>query len=104
MSHANPFFWQYFSTTSLIIFGNSAAHEIHRQQILKHFNSIEEIVELEGPKFVFAHIIAPHPPFVFDKEGNGIQAEIPFSFGDANDLELPVAEYQAKYIDQLEYI
>jgi len=30
------------------------------------FASVEEVARLPGPKFVFFHIIAPHPPYVFD--------------------------------------
>ena len=37
------------------------------------------------PKFVFAHILAPHPPFVFDAEGRDVQAERIFGYYDAND-------------------
>jgi len=38
------------------------------------------------PKFVVAHILAPHPPFVFDAAGNPIrQPGIPFGFYDASD-------------------
>lgn len=28
---------------------------------------------MEGPKFVFAHILAPHPPFVFDRNGEPLR-------------------------------
>jgi hypothetical protein len=31
---------------------------------------LNEIDEAPGPKFVFAHVLLPHPPYVFDREGN----------------------------------
>jgi hypothetical protein len=35
--------------------------------------------EIAGPKFVFAHIILPHPPFVFDEQGNAVNYPEPLS-------------------------
>jgi len=34
------------------------------------FNAIEKTTALEGPKFVFAHILLPHSPFVFARDGH----------------------------------
>ena len=42
-----------------------------RERILCQFESIGEIAE-QGPDFVFAHIVAPHPPYVFDQKGNAV--------------------------------
>lgn len=40
----------------------------HRRQALYELQAVEKSVSLKGPKFVFAHILLPHDPFVFDKE------------------------------------
>ncbi len=37
--------------------------------ILCAFNQLSEIPKIDGPTFVFAHIMAPHPPFWFTKNG-----------------------------------
>ena len=42
-------------------------------------------VAAEKPVFVFAHILAPHPPFVFDMEGNAQPSQTSFTYGDGND-------------------
>ncbi|MDQ3879605.1 MAG: hypothetical protein M3295_00765 [Chloroflexota bacterium] len=34
------------------------------------FDRLEDLAHQPGPKFVFAHFILPHPPFVFDRDGN----------------------------------
>ncbi len=44
--------------------------EDKRAIILYQFKVLQDIVKQPGPKFVFAHIIAPHGPYVFDKECN----------------------------------
>jgi len=38
--------------------------------ILFAFDKVEEIASIEGPTFTFAHIISPHPPYLFDRNGN----------------------------------
>jgi hypothetical protein len=36
------------------------------------------------PRFIVAHILAPHPPFVFDAGGNPVQQKTPFGFWDGS--------------------
>lgn len=36
------------------------------------FDHFDEIDAIRGPKFVFAHILVPHPPFLFDERGGGL--------------------------------
>jgi len=37
---------------------------------LHAFSMLETVAEWEGPKFVFMHMIPPHHPYLFDREGN----------------------------------
>jgi len=39
-----------------------------RAIILYQFSTIPEVAKLPGPKFIFIHIIAPHAPYVFNKD------------------------------------
>ncbi|MDD3593177.1 MAG: sulfatase-like hydrolase/transferase [Candidatus Gastranaerophilales bacterium] len=43
-----------------------------REKILKAFKDLDDAAAQNGdePKFVFAHILSPHFPFVFDEKGN----------------------------------
>jgi len=43
---------------------------IHRERVLYVFDQTSELPEVESPKFVFAHIVTPHPPYVFGPEGD----------------------------------
>jgi hypothetical protein len=40
---------------------------------LSNIEALNRAIELEGPKFVYAHFMTTHPPFVFDSEGNIIE-------------------------------
>jgi hypothetical protein len=55
--------------------------DVQRGGIQNIFEHLEQVPELEGPQFVFAHIMSPHPPFVFGP--NGEQAQ----HGDCNGLD-----------------
>jgi len=46
--------------------------EIHRQRVLFDLQQLETLPAIEGPKFVFAHIVSPHRPFVFGPNGEFI--------------------------------
>lgn len=59
-------------------------YETHRQHILSTFETLKEIPSMDGDYFIYAHIIAPHPPFVFDAQGDEIEHGEPFTLFDAN--------------------
>lgn len=78
--------------------------ETHRKIILHSFESLKNIPEIAEPKFVFVHIPAPHPPFVFDRNGEPLTPASRFNLNDANDFEGSGSEYQIGYIGQLEFV
>jgi hypothetical protein len=41
----------------------------HRETILYTLDTLPRIPDISGPKFVYAHLILPHPPFVFGLNG-----------------------------------
>ncbi len=47
----------------------------YRERTMLVFNSMEKLARMPGPKFVFAHIINPHEPFVFGPDGSPIDPE-----------------------------
>ncbi len=49
-----------------------AAWDQFRQRTLFTLDELAQLGDMPGPKFVFAHIIAPHPPFVFGPDGEAI--------------------------------
>ena len=79
-------------------------YHAHRDQIRFTLNSLEEVASMPGPKFVFAHIIAPHPPFVFDRVGNPVTPSLPFRLQEGSEFLGTREEYIRGYSDQLTFI
>jgi len=85
----------------------SILYDNHRNRINFTLNSLKNITNEERPIFVFAHILTPHPPFIFDGEGNPVHPQRTYNHFDADDyrkLGGTTAEYQEMYSDQLNYI
>ena len=47
----------------------------HYQQTYFMLDELKRLPEREGPKFVFAHFLVPHPPFIFAPDGEFAWAE-----------------------------
>jgi len=65
-------------------------------------------LEHKGPKFIFAHLGQPHPPFVFGPNGEPVQLESRFNDHDGDWLVRPgrltVEQYHKHYVDQLIFL
>ena len=81
-------------------------YDLHRERLLFTFKSLAQLPEMKSPKFVFAHILAPHTPFVFGKNGEYIKSNRPFYFrrNDNRLNESEKEEYIRKYKNQLSFI
>jgi hypothetical protein len=79
----------------------------HRQRILYTFDQLARLPTRSdlgvAPKFVFAHITIPHPPFVFNAQGNPVEPHRGYSMADANEFDGSTTEYLVGYRDQLIY-
>lgn len=56
----------------------------HRISRNNEFNQITRLYDIPSPKFVYAHMMLPHTPFVFDKDGNAIDAKDMANYRDKN--------------------
>lgn len=76
---------------------------IHRNRILYTLNRLERLGDVAGPKFVYAHILSPHPPFVFGPDGIYIERKTPFTLNDDQDIIL-LENFIPGYRDQIIYL
>lgn len=99
----NPFETRLLNNALAVIWRRHS-YAAQRERILFAFQKLAEMPALPGPKFVFTHILVPHPPFVFGPQG---EARTPGGVYDTHDASLYVgtpAEYRQGYLDQLHYI
>ena len=76
-------------------FGFNLKNE-ERKRILYNLEKLKEVPEIDGPKFVFSHINAPHTPFLFDRNGENV---------DVNWETVTSSEtYNSLWLDQLIFI
>ena len=75
--------------------------EYHRKRIRYALHQLPRTTRLRSPTFVFAHILCPHPPFVFDRAGRARRLRRNFLFWDAKSLE---GETRENYRDQLIFL
>jgi len=83
--------------------------EKHRDTILNILDNLGEVAALRiVPKFVFAHVEIPHPPFVFGPNGEPVRLEARFDDYDGDWLirpgRLTLGEYKKRYRDQLIFV
>lgn len=83
--------------------------ERHRHNILNILDNLGEVAALRiEPKFVFAHVEIPHPPFVFGSNGEPVRLDARFDDYDGDWLirpgRLTLGEYKKRYLDQLIFV
>lgn len=79
----------------------------HRQKILYTLDHITDASQLPTPHFVFAHVLAPHGPFVFDEQGNEVEPDQQFDLRDephGSSDEQARDRYRKGYTDQLTFV
>jgi hypothetical protein len=76
----------------------------HYTKVLASFDGIDPGVPSSRRQFVFAHILAPHPPFTFAADGAFRRPDRPFSLVDGSDFEGSREEYVHGYHDQAAFV
>lgn len=84
--------------TALGAFGAGAQAEpydraVLRQHTLFEFRSLERLADEPGPKFVYAHFLVPHPPYVFRPDGSYVPNE-----------PMATPDEREGYLRQMEYV
>jgi len=87
----------------------------HKKRIEFIFDGFGELaLEKKGPRFTMAHVVCPHPPFVFHQDGSLKRPPMGFAYKDASHLRRKLRDvyddeafeyyYRQGYIDNLKYI
>ncbi len=79
--------------------------QIHRKRLLYTMEKVESTSKLTGPFFDLIHILCPHRPFVFDRDGNFRDPAMNYSGLLTGDINIRNnEEYKNNYCDQLLYL
>lgn len=71
----------------------------YRERTQFILDTLPSLAKMDGPQFVFAHIILPHPPFVFTVDGSRSDS---LSFLNDKD-QYPADKYAKGYVMQLQF-
>ncbi len=71
-----------------------------RKARLYAFDKLADIPDIGEPTFVYAHILSPHPPFIFDRDGNPPKQSIFIGTGNI----WQSLGHEQRYVDQLIFI
>lgn len=80
------------------------SYPAHRERVIFTFEELAKLPEQPGPKFVFAHILSPHPPFVFTASGEPVDPDQPYSINDGDDYDGKWEEYARGYPQQVQFV
>ena len=75
----------------------------HRSRMLNILDQLDGMAGQDSPKFVFAHLLAPHSPFVFGADGELVIRNSPFTLNDDPESKDAYA-YKDGYVKQVEYL
>lgn len=113
-SLGNVMFWNAFLAATpvpdLLRSGGIALpfEEQQRRTVRYVFGRLGALAKARQPLFVFAHVISPHPPFVFDAEGHAPSSPAVLVFGDGalwqSQARMSAEEYRHGYLQQLRYV
>lgn len=79
-------------------------YQAHRDRVLYTLARLDDVAEMPGNYFVFAHILSPHPPFVFDENGETLNPESAYRLADGDFYTGTQGEYISGYRDQVKYM
>lgn len=89
-------------TTVLRPLANQVISHDRRAVVLCTFDTLPQVQQMiEGPRFVFAHILVPHPPFLFGPDGESIVAEAGLRSRDWSKYYLGQLEFVTKKTEEL---
>lgn len=84
-----------------------SAYQNLRDRIQFSFEHLPDYAKTSKPAFIFSHILAPHPPFVFGPNGESIEPDRKYAISDGSEFFSnggTKEEYKKNYIGEIQFI
>jgi len=78
-------------------------YQTHRTRLKNTLEGLISAHTIPGRKLIIAHLLLPHPPFVYDRNGGLVNPNRPYSIFDGDDYPGSVEEYYLGYREQVLY-
>jgi hypothetical protein len=92
----------------LPLIGTRDPAQTDRERILYAFDQLPKLAASRTPVFVFAHLVAPHPPYVFARDGRPSDERVYLGMTQAGRLISPDgmtrSESSRRYVEQLQFV
>lgn len=100
------YFQTFLRNTALSVILNTKLYDWHRNTITFSLETLPDVTKIKGSQFTFAHILCPHPPFVFNTDGTPREPDRFYGIHDANRFlhDGTVDEYRTGYKNQVTYL
>lgn len=79
-------------------------YQAHRDRVLYTLARLDDVAEMQGNYFVFAHILSPHPPFVFNQYGEALNPDNAYRLADGDFYLGTRGDYIDGYREQVSFI
>jgi len=81
-------------------------YDFHRRRVLYILDHIKEINNFSKPVFMFVHLVCPHPPYVFGRDGEPVKFKInPYANFDLENFGWgKAADKKQRYLNQMTFI
>ncbi len=93
-------------TTPISLLWNTLArtpYDYHRERVIYTLQQVANLSHIPSPLFVYAHVGAPHRPFVFGANGEPLAESRPFTLEEGQ-ADLGTEEYIVRYRNQLHFL
>jgi len=80
----------------------STYNEACRRRLLYALDNLSNVPNHDGPRFIFAHLMAPHAPFLYDANGNELNPGGRLTFFDAGNFT-DIDQYRRQYADYVSW-